>query len=333
MPTIIPMLSLTPSKACMYTSYIDFTKSKPTERPQSNKHDGFISVSGANRLRLAVDWLCFLAKDKQGFNPKNKQKFNFKVAFITLTLPSVQIHSDEEIKEKCLSNFLQWLRDAHKVEHYVWRAEKQSNGNIHFHIVVNAFIPHKSIRLIWNKQIDKLGYVKKYTEKMKSIYDNSEQIGRSLSGAKQNIFFDRLRKAKKDNFCNPNSTDIHSLYNVRNIGAYISKYISKTIQQPQQDSSEAVKEAYAKQKVSGRIWFISEKLSKFKKVTMPICSRVSRELEKMIKTFSDRYKEFDYVAILRASFLDFANLDCFEILENIRNYLFKNSIKLEVIEV
>ena len=290
MPTIIPMLSLTPSKACMYTSYIDFTKSKPTERPQSNKHDGFISVSGANRLRLAVDWLCFLAKDKQGFNPKNKQKFNFKVAFITLTLPSVQIHSDEEIKEKCLSNFLQWLRDAHKVEHYVWRAEKQSNGNIHFHIVVNAFIPHKSIRLIWNKQIDKLGYVKKYTEKMKSIYDNSEQIGRSLSGAKQNIFFDRLRKAKKDNFCNPNSTDIHSLYNVRNIGAYISKYISKTIQQPQQDSSEAVKEAYAKQKVSGRIWFISEKLSKFKKVTMPICSRVSRELEKMIKTFSDRYK-------------------------------------------
>lgn len=331
MSAIIPMLSITPSKACMYSSHEGFSKSKPTERPQSNKHDGFLSVSGANRLRLAVDWLCFLAKDKQGYNPKNKQKFNFKVAFITLTLPSVQVHSDEEIKDQCLSNFLQWLRDAHKVEHYVWRAEKQKNGSIHFHIVVNAFIPHKSIRLIWNKQIDKLNYIKNYTKKMKSIYENSEKIGRTLSGAEQNIFFDRLRKAKKDNFCNPNSTDIHSLYNVRNIGAYISKYISKTVQQPQQDSSEAVKETYAKQKVSGRIWFISEKLSKFKKITMPICSRVSTEIHRAISIFSDKYKEFDYVAILRTSIQDLANIDCFEILENVREYLFKHNIKLEVI--
>ena len=64
----------------------------------------------------------------------------YKLTFITLTLPSKQIHSDNEIKSKCLNQFLIELKKNHSVSRYIWKAEKQENNNIHFHIIADKFI-------------------------------------------------------------------------------------------------------------------------------------------------------------------------------------------------
>ena len=53
--------------------------------------------------------------------------------FITLTLSDVQAHTDDSIKEHMLQPFLYWLQRYYNCS-YVWKAETQINGNIHFHI-------------------------------------------------------------------------------------------------------------------------------------------------------------------------------------------------------
>jgi hypothetical protein len=75
---------------------------------------------------------------------------------------------------------------------YVWRAEPQANGNIHFHILSDVFIPHDELRIVWNRIQVKNGYI--------------------------------VPSAKKQN---PNSTDIHSLKTIGNVAAYVSKYCTK----------------------------------------------------------------------------------------------------------
>jgi hypothetical protein len=121
---------------------------------------------------------------------------SFQLAFITLTLPSIQIHTDHEITSQCLNQFLIELKKKFSVSRFVWRAEKQANGNIHYHIIVNNFVPWNDLRNSWNRIVNKLGYVDRFQEK---------------NGRKQ-----------------PNSTDVHSTRKVRDLKNYLSKYMSKT---------------------------------------------------------------------------------------------------------
>jgi hypothetical protein len=119
-----------------------------------------------------------------------------------------------------LNTFLITLERKFKVSVYLWKAESQNNGNIHFHILVNSFIPHQEIRSIWNSILDNLGYIDLFEKKHKHR--------------------------------NPNSTDIHGLYkdktgkNIGNIGAYLAKYMSK---------NEDLKRG-----IDGRLWGCSDNL-------------------------------------------------------------------------
>jgi hypothetical protein len=116
--------------------------------------------------------------------------------FVTLTLPAMQMHSDNEIKRKCLTPFIQTLQRKFDVWHYFWRAEPQQNGNIHFHLIIDSYIKHNLLRMEWNQCINKLGYVDRFEAKFQHN--------------------------------NPNSTDIHSFRSIRHPAAYVIKYCLKT---------------------------------------------------------------------------------------------------------
>ncbi|MCP9769442.1 hypothetical protein EGI22_16180 [Lacihabitans sp. LS3-19] len=108
--------------------------------------------------------------------------------FVTLTLPFTQFHSDNTIKKQILSPFIEWLRsDAnaihvngnHKgqqkgfgVQAYFWRAESQKNGRIHFHLIVDKYIPWDRIRAKWNQCCERLGYITFYSLSQKEKYKN-----------------------------------------------------------------------------------------------------------------------------------------------------------------
>ncbi|MGV4586845.1 rolling circle replication-associated protein, partial [Ornithobacterium rhinotracheale] len=69
----------------------------------------------------------------------NKDKY---LSFVTLTLPSAQKHHDRVLR-KILAKYLDHLKKVYGLKNYLWKAETQKNGNIHFHVLIDTQIPRE----------------------------------------------------------------------------------------------------------------------------------------------------------------------------------------------
>lgn len=104
------------------------------------------------------------------FNSKvfNPNSCNTKrLVFLTLTLSSSQRHSDQQIKKDVLKPYMRILREKHNCTNYVWKAESQANGNIHFHVIIDKFIEKAEIQGEWNYCQQKLFYIDRFEQKFK----------------------------------------------------------------------------------------------------------------------------------------------------------------------
>lgn len=133
------------------------------------------SKNSMNKFKNAISWMLLFADKKKVFSKKEQKTFSFRLAFITLTLPSAQSHMDKFIKEHLLQPFLYWISRYYTAS-YVWKAESQLNGNIHFHITIDTFIPWKSIRSKWNQICAKHGYCKVFQDGSNDKGDAATQI-------------------------------------------------------------------------------------------------------------------------------------------------------------
>lgn len=336
----IPAFSINPNYIACY-NYYDGIRRRNTQAsfaqpfdndtiscsvvPESNLHDGFLSDAGKKRLLKAIDWLLYISTPKDAWNYKLKKKFTFKINFITLTLPCKQFHSDTFIKSKMLNNFLTVLRQRFAIKHYIWRAEKQKNGNIHFHLILNEFIHHENIKNIWNKILDHHGYIEKYREAQKAFFGGKFRLRQHLLAS---FSASAQRKAYKRNLQNdwssPNTTDVHSTKNIRNLRGYASKYLSKSvdieseaIQTKSQNETleQAAKRISEKLAVKGRLWFISQELSKLKSITGFVCSQIGDNLRFLFNKFKDKIIHRDYVDIIPVSVNELPALNCSVIFE------------------
>jgi hypothetical protein len=122
------------------------------------KLQGTLSRKAITRMTNAMDFMVMISPFKKVYSIKEQKTFYFRIAFITLTLSSPQRHTDNWIKAHMLSPFLKWMERSHNVYSYIWKAETQKNGNIHFHIAINKFIHHKAIRKKWNSLQQQHGY-------------------------------------------------------------------------------------------------------------------------------------------------------------------------------
>src|SRR5690606_39568338 len=87
----------------------------------------------------AINTLLAISTEKEVFNHRLGSTYKFRLSFITLTLPSPQGSiSDKEIKRGPLRMFIQKMGRRYGMYNYVWKAEKQKNGNIHFHITTDV---------------------------------------------------------------------------------------------------------------------------------------------------------------------------------------------------
>lgn len=249
---LIPNYSLSPTSLTLYETYensdgfIRPCKGWENLNDNENKY-GELSDHARKRLKKAINFMLYLTKEKEiqshkiitkhqeftteyQLGEKHDNKINYKLTFITLTLPAPQQHTDNEIKSKCLNHFLIELKRKFYTEKYIWKAEKQENGNIHFHILTDKFCHHAEIRKIWNKIIGKLNYVSEYQKRQKRFYSDGFRMSQNPHDKRnQDTQLKAYLKAKEEDFLNPNSTDIHALYKVRNIGAYMSKYLAKSV--------------------------------------------------------------------------------------------------------
>ena len=137
----------------------DPTPDKPSEVYE-------LSSGERRRLRYACNMLQKLAKPLKATNYKLNKKFDYQLAFITLTLPSVNHDiSDNDVKNIYLKNFLQRLRRKYGLRHYVWKSEAQMNGNIHIHLTANIYVHYALLRREWLDCIRESGLLDKFYEK------------------------------------------------------------------------------------------------------------------------------------------------------------------------
>lgn len=155
------------------------------------------------------------------------KKRPLKMVMVTLTLPSVQKHSDKFIKREMLNHFLIDAKRKFNAERFVWKAEFQKNDNIHFHIIFDVYVDYLVLRSMWNKITNKHGYVDEFFA--------------------------------KNNHDNPNSTDVHALFNSKNAFKYMLKYMCK---------SESCRIE------NGKVWGCSDNLGKLHKATFHIDTNV-----------------------------------------------------------
>lgn len=187
-----------------------------------------------------------------------KYIYNFRLSFITLTLPSPQQHDDTEIKRVALNNFLNNLRVKYGLKNYIWIAEIQKNQNIHFHLVIDIYIPHQAIRYYWNRSINLLGYVDEYTRKFSQMTLQEYAAYRNISVSEATSpFLVGVRSKWK----NPGTENVKVVRNMRELAGYLQKYLTKN---PLDPNSDQDKETIERMTNFGRLWYRSRSLGKIK---------------------------------------------------------------------
>jgi hypothetical protein len=104
----------------------------------------------------------------------------------------------KEAHSTCLEPFLLWLRRKHKCLMYLWKAELQGRGQVHYHITMDTFVHYVDIQNKWNELQRSAGYLDEYYQ------------------------------AK--GHWNAPSCQIKSVKNVKKLSGYIIKEITKNIQ-------------------------------------------------------------------------------------------------------
>jgi len=214
-----------------------------------NKPTGLLSKKAQKRLTNSVNWLVASAPKKTVFDKKTRKRHVFKVNFVTLTLPGpVQEITDHKFKSVLMHSFINLCRYRYNLKNFIWKVEAQSNGKIHAHFTTDTFLPWYGIRQIWNSVLDKNGLMDTYRNKH-SAMTVEDYIDRYSNNGKVDIqtLQRRFAEGLKSGWSNPNSTDVHAVHKVRDIGAYMAKYMSKN-----EDDRRLLK---------GRLWSCSYSIS------------------------------------------------------------------------
>lgn len=136
---------------------------------------GRISSATGKRYRKVITTVAAAVYENNEFYFDKEMKIKRKhVVFnlLTFTLSSGQMHSDKQINRFLLTPCIQTLCRIFKVDFYVWVGETQKSGNIHYHVIVDRYIPHDALRLIWNSFQEKLGYISRYNRNKKFTFRN-----------------------------------------------------------------------------------------------------------------------------------------------------------------
>lgn len=183
---------------------------------KKNKHNSILSDKAKKRICNAINWLVVSAKSKSVYHKHSGKRFNFKVNLITLTIPDTQERVSESFfKTKLIHPWIVYMKKYHNLRNYVWKIEFHKSGKLHVHITSDTYIDAYIIRHHWNRILDSNGLMSDFFKKFKHK--------------------------------NPNSTDVHAVWKVENLAAYLAKYLSKNEQNTET--------------VTGRIWSCNYELS------------------------------------------------------------------------
>lgn len=171
---------------------------------QYETYTGQMTNGSQKRMKKAVDLLCQIARPVWINNPVIHKRMRHTLSFITLTISGRERKvNTKEGNKQLLEPWLRHMRRRALMRSYIWKAEFQKNGQLHYHITTNRWIHYQLIRDTWNNILAEKG--------LTSNWDYS--TGKS-----------------------PNSTDVHSVYKQEDISKYLAKYMSKISKDVKADS-------------------------------------------------------------------------------------------------
>lgn len=168
---------------------------------QSKKYTGTIKQGTKRRMTRAIELLCQIATTRRLYSKTAKRMINHRLSFITLTISQAENITARAAYDSCLGPFLKYLRDSCQCNTYIWKAEIQKRGQIHYHITTPSYIHYKALRDKWNYLQRKAGFLDSYFQ-THGHYD-------------------------------ANSTDVHGVHHVKNLPNYLLKEFKKTYQNPE----------------------------------------------------------------------------------------------------
>jgi hypothetical protein len=116
--------------------------------------EGQLSPNARRKLRNAIRWLIA------------SSQVSWKVNMATLTFHENM--TNDKLARTILSRWLEVAKYRWDMTDYVWKAEPQERGAIHFHLSTNIYIPHAELRFTWNRELRK--------HKLNNINDNSTDV-------------------------------------------------------------------------------------------------------------------------------------------------------------
>ncbi len=279
-----------------------------------NQPSGVITNRIQKKIQTIINnWVDAINYDIE-YNGNTKKLYP---ALITLTLCYTQMHTDKELNRIALGRFIQQIKRDFGVINYLWRAEKQKNGNIHYHIIVDKFIHYKKINDVWNSILIDLEYVLYYQLKSYLVYCNSPLNDVEIAINNCLIMNDMVNDIGFNNtFKLPNSTDIHSLKSIKNVSKYLSKYMTKN-----DDYLKLVKLDYAyndgkidkelylkerivlmdildKSKINARLWGCSDGLRALKDISLNIGDQMNDFIMDVINDDKTKIVSHDNLTII-----------------------------------
>lgn len=227
------------------------------------KYQGVMTNGARKRLQKAVSLLVQSSPKKFIFNPVNQRNHYHHLTFITLTLPDVSKSKDAAFCHKyLLQPMLRILRNKYGMKSYVWKCELQKNGSIHYHLTTDLFIVHTSLRNEWNNITRRHGMLDKFKQK----YGHDD----------------------------PNSTDIHAVDNIKDIEAYLVKYISKEYQN--------------EVSLKAKIWDCSKNLKEAKYFTTTLTHEIHNAINHEIDQGFAKVIKSEHCFIIKFSTTDFISI-------------------------
>ena len=134
-------------------------------------------------------------------NTRLHKKQNCIATFITLTYPTENSLPATHCHREHLNHFLISLKRMGN-RNYIWRAELQKNGNLHYHIFGDTYVDKKRLQTVWNNIIEGDNFITNF--------------------------------AAKHHHRNPPTTRIDAVNDILKATSYISKYMTKTSHQSSQ---------------------------------------------------------------------------------------------------
>ena len=167
----------------------------------NKRKDGGMSAAAKKRFNERFTlWLSAIEGHRTLTWLKTGKKPDLKhfISFWTLTLPSKQTHTDVDLKA-ILQDFITNCQKTYNLLHtYIWFAEKQKNGNLHFHMIGDGYFAKKSLQALWNTYMDKHGYIAPFKAKYGHSNPPSTRVDSLKTGIARYLAKEGVKQIQKE---------------------------------------------------------------------------------------------------------------------------------------